>query len=239
MQNCLEARGVLHIKRLSRDLSENFLSHLLPNLLRTDHEPNSAPPPSLPLHLHFLPLSLRLHPLPETQPASWAAAAVSLPLASPTNPEAGQGGRDGMFSGDWTPPCGSCCTKKYASLVQIPCQCLGPSSRAKELIWLVYAKLAVFSLPFFLSAIWYLTQLGVAFAGRVFCKKGCNADGDTWEECEYAYSGKPIAVVGSPGLRAELFGFRLACSGLCQLKSDRSIRLGTHWFCVLYVCLCF
>ncbi|XP_034584436.1 uncharacterized protein [Setaria viridis] len=44
-----------------------------------------------------------------------------------------------MFSGDWTPPCGSCCTKKYASLVQIP--------------W------------------------------RVFCKKGCNADGDTWEEC--------------------------------------------------------
>ncbi|OQU89165.1 hypothetical protein SORBI_3002G154100, partial [Sorghum bicolor] len=44
-----------------------------------------------------------------------------------------------MFSGDWTPPCGSCCTKKYASLVQIP--------------W------------------------------RVFCKKGCNADGDTWDEC--------------------------------------------------------
>ncbi|XP_025823118.1 uncharacterized protein LOC112899000 isoform X1 [Panicum hallii] len=44
-----------------------------------------------------------------------------------------------MFSGDWTPPCGSCCTKKYASLVQIP--------------W------------------------------RVFCKKGCNTDGDTWEEC--------------------------------------------------------
>ncbi|VAH54430.1 unnamed protein product [Triticum turgidum subsp. durum] len=26
-----------------------------------------------------------------------------------------------MFSGDWTPPCGSCCTKKYATLVQIPC----------------------------------------------------------------------------------------------------------------------
>jgi hypothetical protein len=22
-------------------------------------------------------------------------------------------------------------------------------------------------------------------AGRVFCKKGCNADGDTWEECKY------------------------------------------------------
>jgi len=122
-----------------------------------------------------------------------------------------------MFSGDWTPPCGSCCTKKYASLVQIPCQCLGPSSRAKELIWLVYAKLAVFSLPFFLSAIWYLTQLGVAFAGRVFCKKGCNADGDTWEECEYAYIGTHIAVVGSTGLRAELFGFRLACSGSIEL----------------------
>jgi hypothetical protein len=31
-----------------------------------------------------------------------------------------------MFSGDWTPPCGGSCTKKYASLVQIPCQCLGP-----------------------------------------------------------------------------------------------------------------
>ncbi|KAJ4773722.1 defensin-like protein [Rhynchospora pubera] len=44
-----------------------------------------------------------------------------------------------MFPKDWTPPCGSCCTKKYAALVQIP--------------W------------------------------RVFCKKGCDADGDTWEDC--------------------------------------------------------
>lgn len=44
-----------------------------------------------------------------------------------------------MFPKDWTPPCGSCCTKKYATLIQIP--------------W------------------------------RVFCKKGCDADGDTWEEC--------------------------------------------------------
>ncbi|KAF3335296.1 hypothetical protein FCM35_KLT19803 [Carex littledalei] len=44
-----------------------------------------------------------------------------------------------MFPKDWTPPCGSCCTKKYATLVQIP--------------W------------------------------RVFCKKGCDADGDTWDEC--------------------------------------------------------
>ncbi|KAJ4785157.1 defensin-like protein [Rhynchospora pubera] len=43
-----------------------------------------------------------------------------------------------MFPKDWTPPCGSCCTKKYAALVQIP--------------W------------------------------RVFCKKGCDADGDTWED---------------------------------------------------------
>ncbi|XP_020264475.1 uncharacterized protein LOC109840305 isoform X1 [Asparagus officinalis] len=44
-----------------------------------------------------------------------------------------------MFPKDWTPPCGSCCTKKYATLMQIP--------------W------------------------------RVFCKKGCNADGDTMEDC--------------------------------------------------------
>ncbi|MCL7040610.1 hypothetical protein MKW94_010178 [Papaver nudicaule] len=44
-----------------------------------------------------------------------------------------------MFPQQWTPPCGSQCTKKYAALTQIP--------------W------------------------------RVFCKKGCNADGDTWEEC--------------------------------------------------------
>ncbi|KAI3854273.1 hypothetical protein MKW98_024696 [Papaver atlanticum] len=44
-----------------------------------------------------------------------------------------------MFPQQWTPPCGSQCTKKYAALTQIP--------------W------------------------------RVFCKKGCDADGDTWEEC--------------------------------------------------------
>ncbi|KAK8945230.1 hypothetical protein KSP39_PZI008143 [Platanthera zijinensis] len=44
-----------------------------------------------------------------------------------------------MFPRDWTPPCQSCCTKKYAYIVQIP--------------W------------------------------RIFCKKGCNADGDTWDEC--------------------------------------------------------
>ncbi|KAF0891155.1 hypothetical protein E2562_005221 [Oryza meyeriana var. granulata] len=52
-----------------------------------------------------------------------------------------------MFSGEWTPQCGSCCTKKYASLVQIP--------------W------------------------------RVFCKKGCDADGDTWDESEKVEQIKP------------------------------------------------
>lgn len=25
----------------------------------------------------------------------------------------------------------------------------------------------------------------VFFAGRVFCKKACDADGDTWEECKF------------------------------------------------------
>ncbi|CAA6655660.1 unnamed protein product [Spirodela intermedia] len=44
-----------------------------------------------------------------------------------------------MLPGEWTPPCGNLCTKKYAALTQIP--------------W------------------------------RVFCKKGCDADGETWEEC--------------------------------------------------------
>ncbi|PIA41277.1 hypothetical protein AQUCO_02300204v1 [Aquilegia coerulea] len=44
-----------------------------------------------------------------------------------------------MFPQQWTPPCGSKCTKKYTALTQIP--------------W------------------------------RVFCKKGCDADGDTWQEC--------------------------------------------------------
>ncbi|OVA00576.1 hypothetical protein BVC80_9087g73 [Macleaya cordata] len=44
-----------------------------------------------------------------------------------------------MLPQQWTPPCGSECTKKYAALKQIP--------------W------------------------------RVFCKKGCDGDGDTWEEC--------------------------------------------------------
>lgn len=61
-----------------------------------------------------------------------------------------------MFSGDWTPPCGSCCTKKYASLVQIP--------------W------------------------------RVFCKKGCNADGDTWDECCIFSVHGDLLIVNSSGI---------------------------------------
>ncbi|XP_073159103.1 uncharacterized protein [Henckelia pumila] len=44
-----------------------------------------------------------------------------------------------MIPQQWTPPCNSQCTNKYAALMQIP--------------W------------------------------RVFCKKGCDADGDTLDEC--------------------------------------------------------
>ncbi|KAK6154723.1 hypothetical protein DH2020_008971 [Rehmannia glutinosa] len=44
-----------------------------------------------------------------------------------------------MIPQQWTPPCNSQCTHKYAALMQIP--------------W------------------------------RVFCKKGCDADGETWDEC--------------------------------------------------------
>ncbi|XP_075486853.1 uncharacterized protein LOC142526381 isoform X2 [Primulina tabacum] len=44
-----------------------------------------------------------------------------------------------MIPQQWTPPCNSQCTNKYAALMQIP--------------W------------------------------RVFCKKGCDADGETWDEC--------------------------------------------------------
>uniref|UniRef100_A0ACD5Y6J3 Uncharacterized protein n=1 Tax=Avena sativa TaxID=4498 RepID=A0ACD5Y6J3_AVESA len=97
------------------------------------HKP---PPPPLP------------PPPPPTIPPPFTGASTSsIPSRnSPTErtPDRGrrrreQGQGEEMFSGEWTPPCGSCCTKKYAALVQIP--------------W------------------------------RVFCKKGCNADSDTWEEC--------------------------------------------------------
>ncbi|KAI3456276.1 hypothetical protein Pfo_012939 [Paulownia fortunei] len=44
-----------------------------------------------------------------------------------------------MIPPQWTLPCNSECTHKYAALMQIP--------------W------------------------------RVFCKKGCDADGETWDEC--------------------------------------------------------
>ena len=94
MQNCLEARGVLHIKRLSRDLSENFLSHLLPNLLRTDHEPNSAPPPSLPLHLHFLPPFSSPSP-PTGDTTSVLGSRCSLAAARFADQSGGRPGRTG------------------------------------------------------------------------------------------------------------------------------------------------
>jgi len=101
--------------------------------------------------------------------------------------------------------------------VQIPCQRLGPFSRAKELIGSFIRNYFLPPLFFFPSLPFRLDAIGRWLAGRVFCKKGCNADGDTWEECEYAYIGTHIAVVGSTGLRAELFGFRLACSGSIEL----------------------
>ncbi|WZZ25173.1 hypothetical protein YC2023_008574 [Brassica napus] len=57
-----------------------------------------------------------------------------------TTTESGGGVREReMIPQQWTPPCGSQCTHKYAALTQIP--------------W------------------------------RVFCKKGCDADSDSWEDC--------------------------------------------------------
>lgn len=50
----------------------------------------------------------------------------------------------------------------------------------KGIIWSFCSTLTghLFSSPLG-SVIWF------SFTGRVFCKKGCNADGDTWDECEY------------------------------------------------------
>jgi hypothetical protein len=59
-----------------------------------------------------------------------------------------------------------------------------------------------------------LGVIGRWLAGRVFCKKGCNADGDTWEECEYACYGVQclLLVVVIPwfsvALEAKLFWFQ-------------------------------
>jgi hypothetical protein len=117
-----------------------------------------------------------------------------------------------MFSGDWTPPCGSCCTKKYASLVQIPCQCLGPSSPAKLIVLFFFLETNGIIFPPILQL--GLGVIGRWLAGRVFCKKGCNADGDTWEECEYACYGVQclslVVVIPwfSVALEAKLFWFQ-------------------------------
>ncbi|RVW95833.1 hypothetical protein CK203_025847 [Vitis vinifera] len=60
-----------------------------------------------------------------------------------------------MIPDQWTSPCGNQCTKKYAAM-QIACKITSIST----------ASLFNFS-----------------FSWRVFCKKGCYADGETWEEC--------------------------------------------------------
>lgn len=95
-----------------------------------------------------------------------------------------------MFPSEWTPPCGSCCTKKYAYIVQIP--------------W------------------------------RIFCKKGCNADGDTWDECieacnEICYKDPVLKghqwsayIDRSPGIDTYSLECFHACASGCGFKYDIS-----------------
>ncbi|XP_004960046.1 uncharacterized protein LOC101758211 isoform X1 [Setaria italica] len=112
-----------------------------------------------------------------------------------------------MFSGDWTPPCGSCCTKKYASLVQIP--------------W------------------------------RVFCKKGCNADGDTWEQCigkctEICYKDPVLEdrqwsayIDRSPGQDSYSLECFNACVSGCGFRVHTKYPRAPYlFFCLLLLGLC-
>jgi hypothetical protein len=119
--------------------------HFSPNRPRTQHRAaaSSSPPP-------FPPCRSPL-PSPAPQPA------FPLPFPAPTH-HPGQGG---MFSGEWTPSCGSCCTKKYATLMQIPCQCRRSCSPAIGFDSLIEINQGLFC---FLPSI---------LPGRLFCKKGC------------------------------------------------------------------
>jgi hypothetical protein len=158
-QNCHEARGVVHIKRLSRDLSENFLSTSspicsAPTTNRTARRRRRSLSTSI-----SSPLLFAFPPLPEPQPASWAAAAVSLPFASPTHPAVrdaggfGAGGRPGRTGQDVLRRLDAAVRQLLHQEVREPradpMSVSWSSSRAKELIWLVYSKLTVF--PFLFS----------------------------------------------------------------------------------------
>ncbi|XP_026392298.1 uncharacterized protein LOC113287693 isoform X1 [Papaver somniferum] len=82
-----------------------------------------------------------------------------------------------MFPQQWTPPCGSQCTKKYAALTQIP--------------W------------------------------RVFCKKGCDADGDTWEEWHQEMQCEPQKA----GYRCMLDAWAHTHEGVFRVSDDVHVRV--------------
>jgi hypothetical protein len=151
---------------------DNLKTHKLP----PPPLPPPSPPPIAPPPITGAATSA-LHPPPTSHPQTRRPSARrSGGFGDATTTSRGRG--EAMFSGEWTPPCGSCCTKKYATLVQIPCR-LPPAytfshtrpPRQRISVWLIETDG------------WLLSPF--RRAGRVFCKKGCNADGDTWEECEY------------------------------------------------------
>ncbi|KAL5214337.1 hypothetical protein ABZP36_003489 [Zizania latifolia] len=142
---------------------------MLPPRRRRSTSSLSSPPPGPPT-----PAPCTLHPAPCSPALLLDTADLSGERQRNWRREKGRRAR--MFSGDWTPPCGSCCSKKYAGLVQIPCQCLRPCPGPASGFGLIETNGSFVSLC-------HSGAIGIGFAGRVFCKKGCDADGDTWDEC--------------------------------------------------------
>ncbi|KAF2585241.1 hypothetical protein F2Q70_00034779 [Brassica cretica] len=135
-----------------------------------------------------------------------------------------------MIPQQWTPPCGSQCTHKYAALTQIPCMfisldsidvdsirngslrfiffgsfvlVLDDKNRSSATLCSSWFQCSLFINPNLLSAslatslnidhllacflantvncrIWHISLPNIR---RVFCKKGCDADSDSWEDC--------------------------------------------------------
>jgi len=75
-----------------------------------------------------------------------------------------------MIPQQWVPPCGNQCNNKYSAFTQIPC--------------IFHSQISIYSI---LSLWSYITIFCRVIVGRVFCKKGCSSEGDTWEECEIIF----------------------------------------------------
>jgi hypothetical protein len=134
-----------------------------------------------------------------------------------------------MIPQQWASPCGKQCTDKYAAITKLPCQ---------YSFFLFHFAVLFFqfhSMPQFSNS----AQISI-FVGRVFCKKGCNSDGDTWEECKLYHFSASILLFSFSINQCFAFSFfhsKLNLYKLNELLSNCCHCIIACW--ILIVCLIF